>query len=412
METVPPPETTRFFLSMLLNLIVKTHISYDKAFKIIAKRYHYRGWIVRVLYKIGYQFINYYYTLRWLAAKNNYTVKPGGIAAYYSSIGFSYRRALNIIQDEVKGLSKYKRISLLYSYPEYLVKDLLNHMDQQSLESMLRSLNTRRRWLRINTLRTNIEDALRCLEEENVVYKRSRKLPYMVEVEHPKWEPVSRIKCVRKGCVVPQDLSSALVVEALGPGEGWLLDACTAPGLKLSLAHMVSRNLYSIGVDVSGKRMTATSRILRLLGVDGEKYVLVVGDSRFIGFNRVFDYAIVDAPCSGLGAVYSDPAVKIAAGKKSKLEYYHDLQVGILRNVLRYARRVVYSTCSIHPLEGEAVIEKIVEEGLAEPVEPMIKLSRAYPGTRVSASTYRVYPYKSRSQGFYIAVLESRVAGR
>ncbi len=411
METVPPPDTTRFYLAMILNLIKHTSISYDKAYKIITRRYGLRGWLAPLLYKLGYYFINYYYTLRWLSAKNGYGKQPGGIAAYFASIGFSYKRALRLIRDEVRNLSRTKRISLLYSYPEYLVKDLLNHMDESELEKMLRSLNTRKRWLRINTLKTTIEDALECLDSEGVVY-RDTDLEYMVYVEHPKWTPISRLKCYRVGHVVPQDYSSALVVEAFGRIKGKLLDACSAPGMKLSLIHMLNPEIISFGVDYSAKRIEAARRLLGLLGVDPSKTILVNGDSTLLGYSRVFNYALIDAPCSGLGAVYGDPAVKISAGRKSKLEYYHGKQLMLLRNTARHAEHIVYATCSIHPLEGELVVSKLVDEGLLEPMEPGIKLDKAYRGVPGGDYTYRVYPHRSNSQGFYIAVLKSRVAGK
>ncbi len=411
METVPPPETTRFFLSMLLNLIVKTHVSYDKAYKTIAGRYGIKGWLAPVLYKLGYYTVNYYYTLRWLSAKEGYGKKPGGIASYFASIGFSYKRALRIMREEARNLSRTKRISLLYSYPEYLVKDLLVHLPEKTVEKMLASLNTRKRWLRINTLKNTVEEALECLDDEGVVYKGSG-LEYMVFVEHPKWAPVSRISCIRSGGVVPQDYSSALVVEAFGRIKGWLLDTCTAPGNKLSLLHMLNNEVYSVGVDASAKRINTALRLLEHLGVGPGKFVLVNADSSSTTYNRVFDYALIDAPCSGLGAVYSDPAVKIAAGRREKLEKYHEKQYRILANTAKYAGIIVYATCSIHPLEGEYVVAKAVEEGLVEPVEPGIRLEKAYPLTPVSNSTFRVYPHHTGSQGFYISVLRSRVAGK
>jgi len=80
----------------------------------------------------------------------------------------------------------------------------------------------------------------------------------------------------------------------------------------------------------------------------------------------------------------------------------------ILRNILSRVDTVVYSVCSIHPLEGEEVIERITMEGYGEPVEIDTWINKAYRGYSVSDKTYRTYPYIDYSQGFYIAVLRSR----
>ena len=217
METIPPPNQLEFFLTMVLNYIIKAHVSYDKAFKTIINRYNLPRWPLRIFYKIGYYTVNYYYTLRWLAARHGYGVKPAGIVAYFSRIGFSIRRAQAIIKEETKHLSTSMKLSLIYSYPEFVVKDLLKHMPPREVERILMKLNEKKRWLRINLLKTSIEEAESCLEQENILFKHIDYPEYMLYIEYPKWEPIGRTKCVSEGLVVPQDIASAYVVEAIKP---------------------------------------------------------------------------------------------------------------------------------------------------------------------------------------------------
>lgn len=415
METVLPPHQLEFFLKMLLNYILKAHVSYDKAFKTIIHRYTFPRWALRIFYKVGYYTVNYYYSLRWLSAKHGYGTKPAGIINYFSRIGFSIRRARALIREEVKRLSKSKRISLMHSYPEFLVKDLLKHMSEKELDRMLNSLNTRKRWLRINTLKTSLENAYNCLDEAGIIYQKKDFPNYMLFIEHPKWDPIGRNKCVLEGLAVPQDLASAYVVEAIGLEKNkYFLDACSAPGLKYSLAYMITENkLHGTAIDLSSKRLHSEQMLLKRLGVDPSRTLLINTDARYVRLNKVFDYALVDAPCSGLGAVYSDPAVKINTSRRSKLESYHEKQYKILKNVLKHAHRVIYATCSIHPLEGEYVVERVVNEGLAEPIKADLpNLSSAYKGFSISGKTHRIIPHIMNSQGFYTAILESKVAGR
>ena len=414
METPIPPEQASFFLKLLINYILRTHVSYDKAFRNIIEKYRFPRWVKPTLYKLGYYTVNYYYTLRWLASKHGYGVSVAGVIDYFSSIGFSVKELLARAREEVDILSTSKKLSILYSYPEFIVKDLIESLSENEIAKILNSLNTRKRWLRINTLKTSIEDALKCLDETNIEYKTTKLSEYAVKVVKPIWEPIASNKCVQKALVVPQDISSIISMEALASIPRAILDACSAPGLKLSLLFMLTNNkLKALALDNSSRRIFVEAMLLKKLGVDTRKIILVNSDSSRIVFNQVFELAVVDAPCSGLGAVYSDPAVKLSVSRRSKLEYYHGIQYRILKNILRYAEKVVYITCSIHPLEGEKVIEKIIDKDLAEPIPLKHEgILDAYPGYSVSDKTNRIYPHIIDGQGFYIALLESKVVGK
>ncbi|MEM1675848.1 MAG: RsmB/NOP family class I SAM-dependent RNA methyltransferase [Desulfurococcaceae archaeon] len=417
METILPHEQIKFFLKILLNYILKTRVSYDKAFKTIVNRYEFPKWFKPSLYKIGYYTVNYYYSLKWLSSKHGYGVKTSGLINYFSSVGFSIRKILSSIRSESQGLSSYRRISLTYSYPEFLVKDLLKYVEINEIERILSSLNKRKKWLRINLLKTSIENALKCLDETGIVYEKSF-IEYVYRLKKPIWRPLSRNKCISNGYVVLQDISSVLSIEII---KNYLyeniLDACSSPGLKLSLIHMLSGSyLFSTAVDYSWKRIVFEKKLLGKLGIDLSKVFFINSDSTIVSFNRLFKLAVVDAPCSGLGSVYSDPAVKLNTQSSSKIKYYSERQYSILKNILKYSERVLYITCSIHPDEGENVIERIVYENLAEPIEINSEytryLSKSYPGFTISNKTYRINPYQVNGQGFFIALLESRVVGK
>lgn len=407
METTPPPVQTTFFIAKLVEYVLRTHVSYDKAFKAVVSRYRVSKWLLPTYYKIGYYTILYYYSLRWLAGVKGRGITPAAIALFFRDLGFSVRRLMDVIERESKNLSLVKMISIRYSYPEYLVKDLLKHMKPSEIERMLKSLNERRVWLRVNTFKTSIRDALSCLRSEGLGFIVDNKLKYMVRITKPKWVHVSSIKCVREGLLIPQDIASAWVVEALKKaGEKQdVLDACSAPGVKLGLLNMIDGFGKSVAVDKSWRRINVLKKLAKLQGLSLYKVLLVNGDSSGMIYHFLFKRALVDAPCSGSGAVPSDPAVKISMWKKSKLEYYRSLQKKILSNTIKYSDYVVYSVCSIHPLEGEHVVEEIVSKGLAEPVDIGLDLPRGYSGYSVSQKTYRTIPHLMASQGFYIAVL-------
>jgi len=413
MEIPLPVDQAAFFLRLLINYISRAHVSFDKAFKHVVSKYSFPKHLYTTLYKLGYYTLTYYYTLRWLASKHGYGLSNAGIVNFFSSIGFSVRKLARLANEESRHLTLTKRISVLLGYPEYLVKDLLEKLSESEVVAMLSSLNERKRWLRVNILKTSIDKAVECLEKSGIAYSRSEHSELAIRVDKPVWTPIARNKCIASSLLIPQDVSSVLSIEVVPVKPSTVLDACSAPGLKLSLLISLYRPLQAVAVDASARRILVEQMLLKKHGIDLPRTLLLNADASTIKLSRVFDLAVVDAPCSGLGAVYSDPAVKLNNARRTKLEYYHKLQISILENTLKHAENVLYITCSIHPREGEEVVEEVAEKGLAEPVPIRHRaLSRAYSGYSISNTTYRLRPEIVNGQGFYIALLESRIAGK
>ncbi|MEM4586582.1 MAG: RsmB/NOP family class I SAM-dependent RNA methyltransferase, partial [Desulfurococcaceae archaeon] len=252
MEKPIPIGQASLFLKLLLNYILATRVSYDKAFKSIIKRYSFSKWLLPFFYKLGYNVVMNYYAIRWLSSRYGYGTRVGGIVDFLVRKGLSIKIVLDEVRDYASSLAPVKRISLIYSYPEFLVRNMLSRLDQNIVEKMLASLNERKRWLRLNTLIASRERALECLEETGVEYETNVYLPYIVRIKSDVWKPIGRNKCVSEGIVIPQDLSSALIIESIKPFKTPFLDACSSPGVKLSqIIGLSKRDLQVLAVDLS-----------------------------------------------------------------------------------------------------------------------------------------------------------------
>ena len=109
----------------------------------------------------------------------------------------------------------------------------------------------------------------------------------------------------------------------------------------------------------------------------------------------VFDFVLVDAPCSGLGAVRRDPDIRWAR-TADDLPRLAAAQFELLRRasaVVAADGTLVYATCSSEPDENDAVVEAFLAEA---------------PGFRLR-HTHWTTPSADRLEAFYGAVLARNV---
>lgn len=107
---------------------------------------------------------------------------------------------------------------------------------------------------------------------------------------------------------VPQDISSIYAVLALAPRRGErVVDLAAAPGMKTSLVVQLSEGARVVAVELSQKRVARMRWLLKQLGAID--YVEIVhADSRQLK-GRIFDKALLDAPCTSSGAFTKEPPV-------------------------------------------------------------------------------------------------------
>jgi 16S rRNA (cytosine967-C5)-methyltransferase len=150
-----------------------------------------------------------------------------------------------------------------------------------------------------------------------------------------------------------QDLSSRWVVDAVGaePGER-VADLCAAPGGKATAlagrgADVVALDLHPhrAGLVVAAAQRTNTTTRVHAVVADAARAPLPPGD---------FDRVLVDAPCSGLGALRRRPDARwrIEPGDVDALV---EIQAAILteaRRLVRPGGLLAYSVCTLTAAES------------------------------------------------------------
>ena len=170
---------------------------------------------------------------------------------------------------------------------------------------------------------------------------------------------------VRAGRARVQDEGSALAALALSrarpvaPGERWL-DLCAGPGGKAALLAAEAREAGAtlVANEIVPARAGLVRQALAVFGDDAP--VVMEMDGTTIGDREpaAYDRILLDAPCSGLGALRRRPEARWRKSPKDVGELTR-LQAALLDSALRALAPggvLAYVTCSPHVAETSAIV--------------------------------------------------------
>ncbi|HWC33237.1 MAG TPA: transcription antitermination factor NusB [Mycobacteriales bacterium] len=216
-----------------------------------------------------------------------------------------------------------------------------------------------------------------------------------------------RIGAVQDGRAQVQDEGSQLVALAAtrarvdGPDLSWL-DLCAGPGGKAALlAGLVADGGRLVAADVHPHR----ARLVRTAG--GARTAVVVADGARPPWRPgSFDRVLLDAPCSGLGALRRRPEVRWRR-KAEDLERLVELQSALLDSAIEAARIggvIVYATCSPHPAETRAVVRgALARHGELDQLDARTLLADV-PDLGAGPDV-QLWPHRHGTDAMYIAAL-------
>lgn len=275
------------------------------------------------------------------------------------------------------------------------VKERLSYLKLNDYSALF----NRNVWIRINTLKTTVEETIKSLKLKGFEMERDE-FPFLFKLLKSK-ERVSNTEEFKEGKIIVQDKASVKVVEILNPKPyEKILEIGSAPGMKTSLIQQITNNKsYVIAVDISKKRLYTQKALMQRLGVENVELLLADGENIPI---RNVDKILIDAPCSNSGTINADPSVFMRITKQDVIRLSR-LQRNILQEAFRLKKPVVYSTCSLFPEEGEKVIEKYSNY--------LVKINNdpshyGYIRSKVWLRVMRFYPHIHGSEGFFIAKLD------
>jgi len=227
-----------------------------------------------------------------------------------------------------------------------------------------------------------VADKLRRLAElDESRPNKCAQLTWAVDGNSWQWSDISRVH-VRKdpalvqlkkwlvdhesiGTLTRQEAVSMIPPLVLDPKPGDIvLDMCAAPGSKTcQMIEMVSESGVVIANDVEWKRANMLSHQVQRL-CSPANIVCNVDACMFPGIPGGFDKILCDVPCTGDGTIRKASDIWrrwcITDGHNIHVRQLQILCRGL--QMLKPGGTLVYSTCSLNPIENEAVITAALEK--------------------------------------------------
>ena len=271
----------------------------------------------------------------------------------------SFEQWIDIAEQKVA--SKTEFLSIQYSHPEWIVGALTQALAVDGLSEDIEDLlatNNHPAFVNLVALPglSEVDD----FTNEDIRANPFSPFGFSIDSGNP-----GDIPEIRSGLARVQDEGSQIAAMALvafkdvKDNETWL-DMCAGPGGKAALlAALASQSGASlVANEVQEHRAKLVDQALRPFN-DVEVTVL---DGRTIGelTPETYDRIIVDAPCSGLGALRRRPEARWRKSSED-LKTLTQLQFELLESAakaLKSGGSLLYVTCSPHVSETTAIIDK------------------------------------------------------
>lgn len=238
------------------------------------------------------------------------------------------------------------------------------------------------------------------------------------------------IPAIRQGRMGVQDAGSQLVALALaavgidGRDEQWA-DVCAGPGGKTALlgAELAQRSAASasqahdgeahlIAGEVQSHRVGLVRRSVKALPKNLVE--VVEWDGREVGTDRpgAFDRVLVDAPCTGLGALRRRPEARWRRTPSDIPPLTH-LQRELLDSAIAATRPggvVGYVTCSPHLAETRSIVDQAVRRhavDLIDAAAAVRTIAPELPGVG-PGPTVQLWPHRQGTDAMFLAILQVR----
>ena len=294
-----------------------------------------------------------------------------------------------------------ERFAIQFSHPEWIVSayyDLLKNWDEVELALKINNeaaTPTLVSWPGFSTQQDLID-----IGGEPTEFS-----PYGV---HWKVNP-GALDLIKSRKIGVQDEGSQLVAEVfakVAQGSSWL-DLCAGPGGKAALLSSIARQR---DIRFTANEVSAARAVLVTQVVHGDR--VLVSDGRTIGSSaEKFDAILIDAPCTGLGALRRRPEVRWRRTLQD-LRALTQLQRELVESAIQALRPggvLGYATCSPHLAETSIQVADIKKK---HPELQQVIVDEYLPSSLVGATrdgAMSLWTHKHGTDAMYLALFRKEI---
>lgn len=325
--------------------------------------------VIRNILRLGVYQIKYMDQVPVSAACNE-SVKLATKKGFHNLKGF-VNGVLRTISREIENIAYPNKIaqpitylSVVYSMPEWIIRNWLEEFSFETIQKMLEfSLTDRETTIRCNTNKTTVDDLRKGLMSQGVLVGDGAYVEEALRISE--YDSIQRLYGFSEGLFQVQDESSMMVAHAAGIKKNDLvIDVCAAPGGKsLHIAQLLEGTGKVIACDLTEYKVDLIKQNVERMGftnIEPRVQDALELDRTLI---EQADILIADLPCSGLGVIGKKNDIKynITPEKQKELA---KLQKNILHVVQQYVKKggtLVYSTCTVNKEENLSNVEWFVK---------------------------------------------------
>ncbi|MGB1090701.1 MAG: 16S rRNA (cytosine(967)-C(5))-methyltransferase RsmB [Oceanobacter sp.] len=301
------------------------------------------------------------------------------------------------------------------SHPKWLVKMLTKAWPEHWQSILEQNNQAGPLCLRINQRKTNPEDWLKTLEQQQAEVEPENRLSAS-PATHSKDGlylsqscDITALPGFAEGEFSVQDEAAQLCASILKPQNGErILDACAAPGGKTG--HLLEQaDIQLTAVELEESRIGRIHENLERLQLRAEVICAdaadpkgeIDGNSAWWDGNE-FDAILLDAPCSATGVIRRHPDIKLLR-RREDIDALAALQARLLDTswqMLKSGGRLLYATCSVLPQENSEQIAAFLSRH-ADAQLHSLEIAAGIDGP----NGRQLFPVKGGHDGFYYALL-------
>ena len=252
--------------------------------------------------------------------------------------------------------------------PKSFVEELYETYSPLTVDKILSGMSGKRNTtLRVNTLKSNIQDIMSILKEKGIKFDRVSWYNDALILKNATEKQIQGLDIYENGYIYLQSLSSMIPPIVLNPIKNEkVLDLTAAPGSKTTqMAAMMHNEGYILANELDTLRCERLKFNVEKQGAD----IIEVNNGRgeVIGkkYEEYFDKVLLDAPCSGEGRFLANDPKTYRNWSEKTVNELSKLQKKLLKSAYQAVKQngeIVYSTCTLNRDENEKVLEWALEE--------------------------------------------------